>query len=183
MTVRTIEATIGAFFAFLTGFLLLLCGFAIAQPDSDPSIRTVRVMWGAMVVAEGFFLYKLKGSLEAGIYPFAPQFALRMGKMPLALRPLAAVWWIAHVALGVAGCALLEYVFFLKAPAGHAMLHRCLFLVIVDFTIAYSTNLYALLAVTALGGGERIVDRLWRMRIVADISLAAIATTLPVFFR
>jgi hypothetical protein len=59
---------------------------------------------------------------------------------------------------------------------------RCLIFVGVGSTVAYSANLYALLAVTA-AGGERIVRQIWRWRVVLDLGIAIIAACFPLIVR
>jgi hypothetical protein len=132
-------------------------------------------------VLEGAFLWKLKTSLENGNYPFAPWFALKLGRWPLPLRPLAAAWWTVHFLLGTVACMALENLIVADVVNWNVRVLRCLVFVGVGLTVAYSANLYALLAVTACGGGERIVRQLWRWRIVFDLGVAIAAAGLPFF--
>jgi hypothetical protein len=184
-TARKIEATIGAFFAFLVGFVLLLGGFVLILPETSKEIWIwiPRIVWGAAIMAEGWFLYRLKTALESGLYPFAPRFALRFGRVPLLLRAPASLWWLAHFTLGIAGCVLVENLILVKAATWDVRLLRSLSFVIVSFTIAYSSNLYAMLAITSLGAGEKLVYRLWRLRFLLDFGVALVAVAFPFMKR
>lgn len=179
---RKIEATMGAFFAFVVSFVLLLCGLFVI-PSTDSSIWIARAIWGVLMISEAFFLMKLKDALEHATYPFAPRFALRFGRMPLPLRPLVALWWVAHFALVVGGCMLVENLIVVKAGTWDVRILRCLTFILVSFTVAYSANLHALLTFTALGAGEMMVYRIWRMRVLLDLCVAVIAVAFPFFRR
>jgi hypothetical protein len=177
-----IDATVGAFFAFLVGFVLLVLGGDIVYTARDSKdIVWLLPSWLIAVVLEGAFLWKLKTSLEIGNYPFAPGFALKLGRWPLLLRPPAAAWWALHFLLGTVACMALENLIVANAVNWNIRILRCLIFVGVGLTIAYSANLYALLAITACGGGERVVRQVWRWRIVFDLGVAIAAACLPLF--
>jgi len=56
MLIRKIEATIGAFFVFAVGFVLLLFGYVLVQSDNSTAVWIARYAWGVSIVAEGFFI-------------------------------------------------------------------------------------------------------------------------------
>ncbi|HEX4055544.1 MAG TPA: hypothetical protein VHX86_14865 [Tepidisphaeraceae bacterium] len=183
-TLQKAEATIGAIFAFLVGFDVLVPGrdvVYVARGSAD--IAWLFPIWLVGVLLEGAFLWKLKTALEVGHYPFAPWFALQLRRWPLLLRPIVAGWWTLHFLLGTVASMFLENLIVADAVTWDVRVLRCLIFVGVGLTIAYSANLYALLAITASGGGERIVRQVWRWRIVLDISVAIAAACCPFLVR
>src|SRR5580704_6156332 len=138
-TLQKIEATVGAFFTFLVGFVLLVLGGDIVYSASgSKDIYWLFPTWLVAVALEGAFLWKLKNSLENGSYPFAPWFALKFRRWPLVLRPLAAAWWAAHFLLGIFASMLLDSLIVADAVNWNVRILRCLIFVVVDLTIAYS---------------------------------------------
>jgi hypothetical protein len=181
---QKIEATVGEIFAFLVGFVLLVLGGDIvyfARGSTD--FAWLLPSWMIAVLLEGAFLWKLKTSLEMGHYPFAPWFALKLRRWPLLLRPLVAAWWAVHFLLGSAASMFLENLIVANAVTWNVRILRCFIFVGVGLTVAYSANLYALLAITASGGGERIVRQVWRWRIVLDLGIAIAAACFPLIVR
>ena len=181
---QKIEATVGAIFAFLVGFVLLVLGGDIvymAQGTKD--FFWLFPTWACIVLLEGLFLWQLKTSLEIGHYPFAPWFALNRRRWPLALRPLVAAWWAAHFILGTLASVFFESLIVADVVSWDVRILRCLMFIVIGSTIAYSANLYALLAITACGGRERIVRQAWRWRLIVDLGIAVTAACFPLIAR
>jgi hypothetical protein len=181
---QKVEATVGEIFAFLVGFVLLVVGgdvVYLARASTD--FAWLLPSWTIAVLLEGAFLWKLKTSLENGEYPFAPWFALKLRRWPLLLRPLVAAWWAVHFLLGCAASMFLENLVVADTVNWNMRILRCLIFVAMGSTIAYSANLYALLAITASGGGETIVRQVWRWRIILDLGVAIAAASFPLVVR
>jgi hypothetical protein len=179
-----IEATIGALFAFLVGFVLLVLGgdiIYVAWGTSD--IVWLLPTWLIAVALEGTFLWKLKTSLEIGNYPFAPWFAEKSKPWPILLRPIPVTWWASHFLLGIFASMFLENLLVAGAIDWNVRILRCLIFLILDCTIAYSANLYALLAIAATGGPPRLIHQIWRWRILLDLAIAALAVCYPFITR
>jgi hypothetical protein len=183
-TLQKIEATIGAFFAFLVGFVLLVIGGDIVYVAyGQPGSYVVTAIWLTLLIPETWFLWKLKHALEIGHYPFAPWFALKWSKWPLLLRPLISLWWAAHFLIGIVASIYFDNIVIADTTTRNIRLVRCLIFIIIDLTIAYSANLYALLAITAAGGKEQIVNNIWRWRIALDLAVAIVAAFYPLWVR
>ena len=139
--------------------------------------------WIVATLLEAAFL---GGSFKNGLgdrllYPFAPWFAMRVRNCPLLLRPLAAAWWAAHFLIGIAAAIFFDNLIVADHSMSDGRLARCVVFVAIDLTIAYSANLYGLLAVTAAGGGDQIVQRVWRWRIALDLGVAITAAFFPMY--
>jgi hypothetical protein len=182
---RKIEAVIGALFAFLVGFVFLVLGADIVYlARLDIEFYWLLPVYLAIAACEVIFLYSLKEALEAPDYPFAPWFALKRRRLPIILRPAAAVWWLSHFLVGIAGAILLQSIAFKNEHGWHAHVTHGLIFVIVSFTVAYSANLYALLALSAVGFGEPAIRLIWRCRLFVDLGIAvAVAFVPPVLAR
>jgi hypothetical protein len=115
--------------------------------------------------------------------PFAPAFALRQWNWPFYLRPLMAIWWLAHFLIGVAGAILLNNFIESQGPQGVSIAMRIVAFLITGFTMTYCANMYLLLALHAIGFGERGIRVAWRWRILIDIAVAVLAGLLPAFAR
>ena len=88
-TLQKAEATIGAIFAFLVGFDVLVPGGDVVYvARGSAEIAWVAAIWLIGVLLEGAFLWKLKTAMEIAHYPFAPWFALKLRRWPLLLRPV-----------------------------------------------------------------------------------------------
>src|SRR5689334_6497547 len=86
---QTIEATAGAFYAFVVATAVLFGGFAILFVSKPPPHFGWMVsIWGALLVLESIFIVWLKRSLEVAYRPFVPIFVLRQWNWPILLRPL-----------------------------------------------------------------------------------------------
>jgi len=177
------EAGIGATFAFFVGI-----GTAVLAADyfyyghHQGDFAWVCAALISVVVLEAIFLLVLARSLERPQFPFAPEFALKFRRWPLVFRPPVAAWWLAHFIFSIGMAIYYESTMFEYAVTLPERLLRTLMLIVVAFMIAYSANLYALLAVTAMGFGQRVVNALWRRRIVLDAALASAAVFAPSFW-
>jgi hypothetical protein len=176
---RTVESTMGAFFAFVVGFVLIVTGANAAYltagtPQFVPVLATAVVL----VAAELWGLARLKHALESGVHPVAPNLALAQPRWPLLVHPVVFAWWLAHYAVGIAAVVLLERHFPLASDdwreaavrwAGYA---GCL------FTTTHSACLYLLLAVATVIRRPGPVAWLWRWRVAIDL-LIGLGVTAP----
>ena len=172
-----IEAIIGAVFALVVGVVVLLF-VGDGMSESHHRINPLLINCAMTVVStcEMAFLCVFIVSLARGGSPFAPWFAIKLGHWPIVLRPLVASWWLAHFL--VAG-ALVFWADGLVSGLPFSMIGRALLYLGINFTLVYSANLFALLVVTALGGREGLVHRLWKWRIAFDLTVALAASYVP----
>jgi len=182
-TLRIVEATIGAFFTFALGFALLLASLVLGYALWHGPGRWLVLPLAIPVCLELRFLYVLKVKLEEGHYPFAPYFAMQYRRWPLVLRPVVAIWWLAHFAAGIAAIILADNILVMNMTDWNTRVLRSVLFVAVSFTIAYSANLFLLLTVTAIGGGRPAVSLFWRYRFLLDLAVAVIAAFFPIISR
>lgn len=180
-----LEAFMGAFFAFVFGFFLAVFGGDVAwMAYSQGHVLWPGAIWAVAVVFELFFLRWLKLALEGLLagrvpYPFAPAFVMRQWTWPIVLRPLLTVWWLAHFLIGVAAAVILNNLIVLDGSQDHSHAARIIAFLVTGFTITYSANMYLLLALRAIGFGERTIRLVWRWRLVIDIGVIVLAGFYP----
>lgn len=182
---RKLEAVVGLLSAAFVGIGVLSMGLAVLIPNSHRYPPHVGWIIAGSVVAGAaevlFFLTLVCNLDRVGPGPFAPQVAVRLGRWPAILRPVAAAWWAAHFGLGLLMAYVIEAemagvdfggdgAFGHPGPAAQFAV-----LVAVGFTLAFAFNLYAMLTLTALGFGRRAVSAVWRWRLVLDVALAIAA--------
>ena len=179
------EAFLGAFFAFPCGLVVVVFGGDLSWiAYSENHLLWVGLVWFVVAVFEVVFLYWLKISLERLLarrlpYPFAPALAMRQWNWPRILRPLAMAWWLAHFLIGVAAAVILNNLIILDGPRDHSSTVRIVAFLVTGFTITYAANIYLLLALRAIGFGERIVRLAWRWRLLIDIGVIVLAGFFP----
>lgn len=137
-----------------------------------------------VLIVESGLLLSLFDSLWPAGMPVATRVALRWRRMPLALRPIMALWWAAHFAVGIFMAFLAEMGIAYAARHGHGRIGVGIQLIVffvTSFTLANAFNLYAMLTLTACGAGERAVQVAWRWRFLLDFLIAAAAAGLVTF--
>lgn len=177
------EATISVMFAFLFGLFGIGAAIFVAVASyKETGLRWQHFALVPICIAEGAFLISLKSSLEKGYHPFITTFALRQRVWPLALRPLVALWWLAHVVVAMAALWGLEHLE-IEFNVPTLLLAWKLFAFAAGcFSAVHTAQLYLLLTVTAVNNNEWLVQLLWRYRFAVD-ALTIIATGLGLFTR
>jgi hypothetical protein len=120
-------------------------------------------------VAEIVFLTWLKASLERQVQPLAPALAMRQPRWPLLVRPLVAAWWSVHFAAAAVALIFAEHQISLD---GHELRLTVMlgFLYLgAQFMLTNSAMLYLLLAVASVVPGEKLIQSVWRKRILIDL--------------
>ena len=103
--------------------------------------------------------------------------ALRQPRWPVLFRPVLAAYWAAHFLLGVALAFGLERLG-LEATGGKSARHVAGTLALTAaavFAFTYAANFYLLLALTTVTRSRRVVDPVWRWRVLVDVALTAVA--------
>ena len=174
-----IESAAGMFFCMTVSLVVpTACLLSAIQPQGM-WIRNSALALAALAVsglAEGYCIFLAYGSFGSrrpvGV-SFAPAVALRQKRLPVPLRPVAAVWWLAHFALGVA-------LAFGTHSGGHDGSgwrgDEIASAAALSFGLTYAANLYLLLGVSALTRSERAVWMAWRFRVLVDLGVVAAAT-------
>ena len=85
---QTIEATAGAFYAFVVATAVLFGRFAVLFAGKPPEgFGWLLSIWIVLLALEGVFIVWPKQALEVAYRPFVPIFALRQWRWPIVLRP------------------------------------------------------------------------------------------------
>jgi hypothetical protein len=101
--------------------------------------------------------------------PLALVMATQVPRIPVLLRPLLSLWWLAYfTAGGLGGWAVFAWA--RKVLVGAPVL-RVLLPVVLDFGILFAVNLYLMLAAAALIRQPMLWQRLWRWRLAVDLAL------------
>ena len=181
----TFEATTSVFFAFTIGFFIAV-GAGTAAVLSFGERGANAAAWEAWVppaaaavaVGELAFLWWLKVRLESATGGSrVPQIALRQRQWPLLLRPVMAIWWLAHLGIAVGAMIVLERGASFLSEVGRVQSALMLGLLLFGyFTISHSTHLYAMLAISSTGARrERWVFAWWRKRFLIDAIVTLVA--------
>ncbi len=104
--------------------------------------------------------------------PLAVIMASRLPRIPWFCRPILSLWWLGHFAAGVA-LGLGAYLASEKGLVGHPIA-RVVVPLLVDLGVLFAVNLYLLLALAVFFGTPRLWLKLWRARIVLDLTLVCL---------
>lgn len=167
----TCEDTISVFFPFGWWVALAAVGWLIVSSAwGRKDGYWLAAVWGVAVSIDGLFLIGLKGALEAGYRPFIPEFVLRQPTWFLVIRPVVAIWWLAHFVLGMSalfGVHLL--VREIDVKSWQLFVIQLIGFELMAFSISHSAQLYFLLGVDALWKNRGATYSLWRLRFVVDV--------------
>lgn len=173
----TVESTASVFFSFVVGFVIVIGGGWVALVSYQEDGVTWFLPAGILLAAaEAVSLMWLKHGLEDTTERSRiPEIALQQPRWPVCVRPLAAAWWLAHVALAGGAMWLLENALasgtseIWRSPALLALL------VFGVFTISHTTHLYVLLFFTSLHASRAWVYGWWRRRFLVDVGATVLA--------
>jgi hypothetical protein len=93
---------------------------------------------------------------------------------PLVLRPVIAIWWLAHFSLAVAASLTTAAMVMEGEPV---MMHAIRFLLATSY--GYAGNGYLMNAVCALTRSPSAREWVWRRRGIVDVALGVIGALLP----
>jgi len=175
------EASLGAIFACLMCVMpVVLVVDLFCKTRLDPELPWFCLFLTLIFVIELAFAIAVANALQRPGRPFAPQFATQFSKRwPLVLRPLMAAWWAVHFLFGIGTAVFFERSFLTGTAHWPVRIPEFVLLIVINFSIAYSSNLYALLAVSAIGFGRRVVDEMWRRRVLLDTAVVLVAALAP----
>jgi hypothetical protein len=175
-TLRTLDSTAGAFFAFVVGFALLgLGGAVVFNARPHPVFPYILSVWLILCCMEGIGLLWIKREIEAERFPLAPHLAVEQWHWPVPLRPFVSLWWLAHFFLAAAVAVCLDLLFRHQPIAWwwHAGMYA------FGFSATYSANLYLLLAVSAFTRSPTLLQAVWRSRLAIDFVVIGMAWAWP----
>ncbi len=136
------------------------------------------IVGGAIVVAavEATFCYHLYVAVvRRRLDPIIPQFAVRLGRMPWLLRPVATFWWLAHFAAAVGFAFSIEALVAAANAGPFGWAAEAAAFIGVGLTLAFACNLYGLLTLTAAGFDDGVVAAIWRWRFGFELAVAVAA--------
>jgi hypothetical protein len=173
------ESAVGTFWATAVTCLIgLVFGMVIVDAIRDRGIREwvyvgvpLTVVWLLLDVPA---VLKLWFSLAGGKKPAAVHAAMRLRALPWALRPLVALWWLAHFLTGLAFIYVVAFAPVPRDPAyspgADAFLTRSLELGFGWF-YCFVANVYLVFAVATLTRSESAVRHVWARRWFIDASI------------
>ena len=105
--------------------------------------------------------------------------ALQQRRLPVVLRPVISFWWAGNALflLYFAHHTVSQYGRYNTDAVGHAIRISCEFVML--FGAAHVASLFVLLSVTAVVQKERLVRRLWAMRVLFDLAVAFALSRVP----
>ncbi|HET6251308.1 MAG TPA: hypothetical protein VFE47_26730 [Tepidisphaeraceae bacterium] len=182
-----LEAVVGVLFTFVVGiaFFGFTAGgfFWVGEKYGFAGEIAAGTLGALVMVCEGLLLLKLKEELEFPQVEFSVKFVDGFEKWPSWTRPLMTLWWAAHWVLAILLAAMLEKLIFERTTDWEQRATQCVLFAGLNFTAAYATNLFGLLAVASSGAGKDRLQRLWRWRYIADLLIAAAASVVPFLWK
>jgi hypothetical protein len=168
---------------FFANVLTIMVGSFIGFMGTDRDVARTPLEQGLWAAAGGMWLvldvpylwrvWRVAFEGRGGeAVPFALEVARRQRVWPVVLRPVVAVWWLGHFAVG-ATFAVMSHS--LESLAG---MNALAFLLVTSY--GFAANGYLMLGVCALTRSERVRERVWRMRGVVDIGLGVVGAFVPV---
>jgi hypothetical protein len=116
-------------------------------------------------------------AMRAGVQPLAPYVALRHPPPPMLLRPLVALWWLAHFALALVLIVIIAEVdrsaFNAKDGADRFVALLAVFFASLGCT--YCANAYLMLILTTFTSDSLRVARVWSKRFLFDLLIASLS--------
>lgn len=107
--------------------------------------------------------------------PFGPAAAQRQRRLPIVLRWIPFLWWMAHFLFGAAIALGIE-----RGGGGSAgSAHSRLVLGAFALLLTGAANIYLLLAVSAVAHLPRLIRGLWRWRFAIDLLIVTAAFIAP----
>ena len=170
---------LGLGFAAFMAFLLIVGGaftclyLLLYRPDfSRPLLTGIVVAWAALAVFQWRSVALIAQGLESVPPPVPINIALRQALRPRLLRPAVCAWWLANAAALLVLAHYLDVGFRIPYPSPAERVVQRVTTLTLLFAGAYASNLYLLLATTAVTHRERTVTAVWRWRFALDIALA-----------
>jgi hypothetical protein len=120
------------------------------------------------------YLVRLWRVAFRGPPPITFEAAARQRMAPLVLRPLIAIWWLAHFSLAVAASLITAAMVMEGEPV---LIHSVRFLLATSY--GYAGNGYLMNAICALTRSPSAREWVWRRRGVVDVALGVIGALLP----
>jgi hypothetical protein len=172
-----VEGGLGMFFGTL--LTLMLAGLIVFIHDMwTAGQRVERAVWLGFaigwVLLDVPYLIRLWRVAFAGPPPITYEAAARQRMMPVILRPVIALWWLAHF-----GFAALASVFTKSfvLDGDPILVHSVCFLVATSY--GYAANGYLMNAICALTRSTDARIAVWRRRGLIDLALGVIGALLP----
>jgi hypothetical protein len=140
--------------------------------DRHVAATAITAAWVVVTALECAVGRFLKRRLDRRPAVSVEQVALEQFVWPLPLRPVAALWWLAHSIAAVWAAGV--YADMLRSDARYGLpLVTALFPYAARLAAAFASNLYLLLALAALVRSRRLLRQAWRARLLLDLLLAA----------
>lgn len=177
---HAVESFLGALVAFGVGLLFTLVSviFAMTSVMTGPTIARIAaiVLLPVSVLGEWRFLGALRSMLGTHHHPLATALAMKQRLWPAPLRPLVAIWYLAHFVVASVLLLSLQH----KITGASASIYaRGAWCAAITFVGSFTSNLYLVLAARSASLGEGAIRAVWQKRIAIDATVALIACFLP----
>jgi len=172
-----VEGGLGMFFGtFLTLMLASLVVVTFTSWEGADNGERALVAAGALawLLLDVPYLVRLWRVAFRGPPPITFEAAARQRMAPLILRPVIAIWWLAHFSLAVAASLTTAAMVMEGEPV---MMHAIRFLLATSY--GYAGNGYLMNAVCALTRSPSAREWVWRPRGIVDVALGVIGALLP----
>ncbi|HEX5244493.1 MAG TPA: hypothetical protein VFW23_14620 [Tepidisphaeraceae bacterium] len=150
----------------------------IDSPGPKITVEALTAAWvilAPLELAAGLFL---KRRLDRYPAVTVDQVAIEQPSWPLALRPIVAIFWVAHSVAAVWAAGV--YADMLRGDAAYTLpLVTTVFPIAARLVAAYASNLYLLLALGALVRRRHLLRQAWKARLLSDVLLVVAVHWIP----
>ena len=170
---RRVEKTVSIAVSVLIVLEVLVGGgFLTYTTEGKIVFVPLLLVWICATVGQFIFLAWLKTARDGIVDdPFMPQFALRQPRWPVAVRPLIVVFWLAHFLVTMLFLVGFEEIL---QPAGYQWV-GIIALVATVWALSHCSQMFLLLAASALYRSEPLINELWRRRFLIDLAMTGVA--------
>lgn len=173
------EAALGLIAAAFLAFVVIFAGVGVLasawtanHPRLDrPLLIALSVLWLPLACLEWWSFRFFADGLALARHPVPVNLAIRQEPHHPLARLLVAAWWVAHaVAVVLVTHWFVDHVSFLKPTTGERIIETVvppLFM----FASAFAMNTHLLIAAYALTRSVRVVNAIWKGRIVLDLAV------------
>jgi hypothetical protein len=166
-------------FSFFVVGVIFMGIIMLERNDRDKSLGDFGGPVGCATLAMiDVWFYRRTIREKEGLWPAPPRLAMKMQVWPHVFRLVPFAWYAAHFAFAALAALWIDQTIFSLALS---LVLRVLCGVSVMFTVTYTANIYALLALRAIGFGEIVVRGAWKWRICVDAAISLAAAYLPLF--
>lgn len=175
--VEGVESFVGGVFSILLALSLIIWGIWLMGDPPSGSLHLDGISTAAIcavtVIFDGWLLANVCEGFFRSRIPLALWVAQRLPRVPVILRPVVAITWLAHgVTLGFVAYRM-HMALANGLRTGETSLEFELWMFALVFGMTFLCNIYVLLAIQSISRSSPLQHLFWRWRFAFDVALAS----------